>query len=397
MTAVCAGGSTATAKPAFGSATYISAAALGAKFANTASWASVFIAGYIGAMSFDLQTFCPNGPPAIPTLTADDFKALLVPQLNLLAFNDARKRLQDWVGGMVWYDLCDCPGGLAGALPTPQAQPVDMPTYNPPQFPFPNPIPCRSATTAANAITGVQDFSRTAITLTGVPGSYFQWKMVNGILSGGGVSITFKMTQQANIPAPNLKEDTVVVAPGATATRTIPYFSPLNTLVTMSSKANGGAGVSTDQHIVDLYCGSDSPVVPQSPCCPPDPSLDQRINELLVTVTLIQRALVPFAYIAGSVHSGLTGSGSFAIQGILGAKVSLTTVPSQLGRSGLLPEELFDAGFVTFSTPDGYPHSVRVEHNPQLVLPPRASVYTAFSYDLHPGVVATVTELLREP
>ncbi len=113
-------------------------------------------------------------------------------------------------------------------------------------------------------------------------------------------------------------------------------------------------------------------------------------------MTLIQRQAVPFAYINGAVHSDLSGAGAFAISGILGVRMEVTTLPGYLGRLGSSPTEYFDAGFVTFGTADGYPHSIRVEHNPQVELPARCSAFTQFAYDLQPGVVIRVTELVRE-
>lgn len=114
-------------------------------------------------------------------------------------------------------------------------------------------------------------------------------------------------------------------------------------------------------------------------------------------VTLIQRQSVPFAYVPSTAHVGLSGAGTLAISGLLGAKIAVTTLPSALGRQSTTPEEIFDAGFITFGTPDGYPSSFRLEHNPQLILPARCSAFTQLAYDLHPGVVITITELRREP
>lgn len=396
MTAVCPGNGVATPKPEFGSIVSIGAAALGAKFANTANWASVFIAAFIGEQVYELTTFCPNGPPTIPTLTASDFASLLQPQLDLLAFNNARKKLSDWVGGMVWYDLCDCPAGPQPTAPAPQAPPANIPSFNPPQFPGPVTVPCRKFQTFESGIAATQSFSRGGTQPVGLTGSWIKWNVTNKVAIAPGVTITFELKQQGGSPLTNLRIDSIQLGPGTSGQKIVPFFSNAVSNINCDSTSNGGGGTGLDQHFVEIYCNGDSPGAVQTPCCPPDPTLDSRINQLLDLVTLIQRQLVPFAYIAGSVRSGLTATGSFAIQGILGAKIALTTIPGQLGRSGLLPEELFDAGFVTFSVADGYPHSQRIEHNPQVILPARASVFTTLSYDFHPGVVATITELKRE-
>jgi hypothetical protein len=120
------------------------------------------------------------------------------------------------------------------------------------------------------------------------------------------------------------------------------------------------------------------------------------LQQILGIVTLLQRQIAPFAYIASTVHAGLTGSGSFAIQGLLGVKLALTSIPAGIGNIAGTPQEFFDVGFVTFGSPDGYDHSVRIEHNPQITLPPRCSAFTTFGYSLPPGVVVDVTELIRE-
>jgi hypothetical protein len=117
----------------------------------------------------------------------------------------------------------------------------------------------------------------------------------------------------------------------------------------------------------------------------------------MAMVTLIQRQIVPFAYVTGTSHAGLTGTGSFGISGLLGVKVALTSDPTSLGVRAGTPAELFDRGFVTLGTPDGYPSDYRLEHNPTIILPPRCSAFTTLGYTLHPGVTATITELVREP
>jgi len=114
-------------------------------------------------------------------------------------------------------------------------------------------------------------------------------------------------------------------------------------------------------------------------------------------VTLIQRQAVPFAYVASTAHSGLSGAGSLSISGLLGIKVAVTTLPAQLGSQGTSPAEYFDMGWLTFGTLDGYPQSYRLERSAQILLPNLCSAFTSLDYDLHPGVVVTITELLREP
>lgn len=133
------------------------------------------------------------------------------------------------------------------------------------------------------------------------------------------------------------------------------------------------------------------------PCCPPDVTTQAYLDLILQAVTLIQRQSVPFGYVSGTAHAALSGAGAIAIGGLLGAKVDLTTIPGSYGREGTSPTEFFDLGFVTFGTADGFPSSYRLGKQSNLFLPARCGAYTVLDYDLAPGVVATITELVREP
>lgn len=140
------------------------------------------------------------------------------------------------------------------------------------------------------------------------------------------------------------------------------------------------------------------PVIqPAQPCCPPDPAVVGLLSTILENVRLMQRQLAPFAYVSGPAHTALSGAGTFDIQGLLGVRVNVTTIPGRVGEAGTSPTEYFDLGYLTFGTADGYPHAVRLERAQQLVLPARCSVFTTLAYDLTPGVVVTITELVREP
>lgn len=134
-----------------------------------------------------------------------------------------------------------------------------------------------------------------------------------------------------------------------------------------------------------------------TPCCPPDVSTQASLDLILKMVTLIQRQSVPFAYLPSTTHPTLSGAGSFDISGLIGASIQVTTLPTAIGREGTSPTEYFDMGFVTFGTPDGYPTSYRLERDSQVMFPARCGLYTTLAYDLHPGVVITITELVREP
>lgn len=122
---------------------------------------------------------------------------------------------------------------------------------------------------------------------------------------------------------------------------------------------------------------------------------NQQLQLLRQDVTLIQRQKVPFAYIGSTVHPGLTGSGHFTVQGLLGVRVELTTIPAGIGETSDDPLILLRAGWIATGTADGWRRSVPVSHSPLWVdVEPDD---TRIGYTFVAGVVATIEEFVREP
>lgn len=134
-----------------------------------------------------------------------------------------------------------------------------------------------------------------------------------------------------------------------------------------------------------------------TPCCPPDVTTQAYLDLILQAVTLTQRQAAPFGYVPGTVHAGLTGAGTIDIQGVLGAMIEVTTLPSRAGSEGSGPTEYFDLGWVSFGTPDGWPTSYRIDKQKTLCIPRAAGLYTQIDYDVPDDVVVTIRELVREP
>lgn len=133
-----------------------------------------------------------------------------------------------------------------------------------------------------------------------------------------------------------------------------------------------------------------------TPCCPPDPLVTSLLEQILGLVTITQRQAAPFSYVYGANHAALSGTGSFAVSGLLGLSVDVTTLPDSYGRSFGTPDELFGVGAVTLGTADGYEIVRRVDHDGALVLPAAAGAFTTVGYTLAPGVVVAIRELVRE-
>lgn len=149
--------------------------------------------------------------------------------------------------------------------------------------------------------------------------------------------------------------------------------------------------------VVELFCDGGYGTYTSQPCCPPDSTLIGFLSRIEDLLTLVQRQAAPFAYVPGAQHTGLTGAGHINLAAVLGVKVDLTTVPGYTGLQAGDPDTIFEAGWVNFGGSDGYSARTVLHTTPQLIFPNLAGQYTRLGYTLNPGVVATVTELVREP
>lgn len=345
----------------------------------------------------DMLAFCGT-EPTLPSLTGVTIGAVLAGG-EFGAAVVAAEAIAQIVEYYVWLAYCECASGSPTPA-TPPSAPADLPVINP--FPGVGPAggsPCRTLDvgtfTFVNttpfteyAQTPIGDLAYTSMRLhvhqvndapnAGAGLGYLTWDFVNADPTSG-------FTQHQAIGVAN---DFYM---------DVPVVANKSVFRVAFAKASDGSAVHCQCQItVEVFCGGQLPGVGVVPCCPPDPILTGQLQQILDLVTLIQRQAVPFGYIAGATHTGLSGAGALSISGLLGVKVAVTTLPSSYGVAGTSPPEHFDLGFVTFGTPDGFPSAFRLTRNPQVMMPARCSVYTDLDYDLSPGVVVTITELARE-
>jgi hypothetical protein len=340
-----------------------------------------------------MSAFCSSDPPSMTALTSDEATALATQDFGPDYFNAVGK-VKDILLNLVWNDACQCTSGTYTA-PVPPASPTDIPVVQPPT---PSGVlPCVAfGPTSAQVIGAATSFNvggpaylglnasqiiidSHAVVVT-VDGGWNLRVIFPAVTSTGFAGLTLNFTRFAGDT-----QTVLAVPPGSTS---------FNIVEGANGTANAYSGVTQRWRV---FCNGDQPTGVQSPCCPPDQSTQNYLDLILKAVTLIQRQAVPFGYIATTAHSGLSGAGSFDIQGLIGVKIDVTTIPTPIGREGTSPTEYFDMGFVTFGTPDGYPQAIRLERESQVALPARCSAFTVLAYDLHPSVVATITELVREP
>lgn len=414
MTAICGGG-TSSAKPGFGAALSVSQELVGAIFNDAGlAWAVAF-AGYMGLINYNASTLCGTDPPVDPGITAADALALISPAGNPGGYAQAVARFSQLIARFAWYSFCQCDSVATPARPAAPAAPSGLPQINPPIVAPLAGLPCWDKTATGQVVTGPGLDMTVALLppgtlrtgLTAQQGVAAGYPVLSNPLPASKVICTMGapafaeidlMTLEWNATGGIVRANTFagVIAGDTVRTYTGIPLAPNTAYMGFLYYLPGAGPVGPMTTEITFACAGAS-VLPPTPCCPPDPVTTALLNQVLGLVTIIQRQLAPFAYIPGTAHAGLSGSGNISVSGLLGCKVNITTLPAALGQSWTNPVEIFDAGFLTWSTADGYPSSLRIDHNPYLSLPARCSAYTNIAYDLHPGVVATITELRREP
>ena len=178
------------------------------------------------------------------------------------------------------------------------------------------------------------------------------------------------------------------------------YPAPLGPIICVGGPP-AGAPYAPAQPAVPTITVPDVPL--QTSCTTQD--LCDSLNRLLAMevqtrqmVDLIQRQEVPFAYLIGTVHSGLSGSGSISVQGILGLLVQVSTVPAGWGQSADNPQRYIPApAEVSVGDSAGLQDTHFAHFTEELVFPRYMGTATVVEYQFKPGCGGAITELVREP
>jgi hypothetical protein len=406
MTAFCLGG-TSSAKPGFNGVVNVGTAALGALAVNWPVLWAVPYAALLAGVNWDLTTMCVTDPPADPGFTAADALAMLNGfSVDATAFTNASLKLQQLLQRYAWNQFCQCDSIATPSPPAAPAAPAGLPVANPgviansaPCLTFAPPMRQRHQESAFSASDDYVGTSIPTISYAQVPAGATSFVATCTILETSGTSDTYTLKGRwgNGTELGTTGEVTHDIVGSGTGSITVPLVSGKTGIRVFVISNTTFAKTWNETVSVNVYCGS-STGAPGAACCyGGDPITQGVLHQILDLVTLIQRQVVPFAYIVGTAHAALTGAGTFAIQGLLGVKAVVTTLPSHFGLAGSSPAEHFDLGYLTFGTADGYPSSYRLEHSPQVILPERCSAYTILAYDLKPGVIVTISELKREP
>lgn len=345
----------------------------------------------------NLPGFCNSELQADPGVTAADIVNVIVtPTLPQAGASAAKinQLIQRWA----WFALCQCADASAPVRPSAPTAPV-LPSFNPPRAVVPNQAqPCLDVLSDHLIVDDVTRaiFNMSSLRIPGVTGVSYVFHLITLVSSGTPRAVNlnvdwFQGTTSLRLDAtgwgapPRVSDYITLTGPAGADNISVTYLGNV-------------AGGDTSTYVVELqaWCNNLPANAPASPCCPPDPTLLGLVQSTQQLVTLIQRQIAPFAYVIGTAHAGISGSGTIAVQGLLGMMVAVTAYPAGNLQLGGTPSYVFDLGWMSIETADGFIEERRITALNQLWQPRLMSEATKFGYFLGTGVTATFTELDRE-
>lgn len=403
---------------------------IGAMLNNVRTRWAVPLAGYIGSLTYDLTNICTIDPPALPVFTPQDVLDL-VNVYNPVANIPASQKFQQMVAHYLWYQVCKCDADPQPAAPAAAPDPgvAVNPTVAPPILTDRH---CYSVTQRIRTHDGRQVlhwkgpplgdsgiaydlgfhwfsqlYGRILPFANGDPLDWFEVPAGATSFSASSFAYSSPFDHPTNAirllfydGAGNAKHQFFIAMTEAnTPTNNGPHaLDPSVRYVNVAwDEQDHGFIFNADVEatvIFDCAAGTGNVV---SECCPPDDIANGQLERILGLVTLIQRQLAPFAYVPGAEHAGLTGEGSIAVQGLIGARLELEEWGPSVGEESGDPNVLFDAGWINWGSADGVTPRERLTAEQMLSLPAACGAFTSIHYSLGDGVVLRITELRREP
>lgn len=97
----------------------------------------------------------------------------------------------------------------------------------------------------------------------------------------------------------------------------------------------------------------------------------------------------------GTSYAGLTDTGVIPLDDdLVGVRVDVTTLPAELSVQAGTPDHVWDIGWLNWGSPHGFGDREWITGSTYESLRPAVARRDLLGYTLHPGVVATITNLL---
>jgi hypothetical protein len=341
--------------------------------------------------SINLSSFCASDPPSQPTFTLSEANALLQFNIGTTDWNSGVTKIQNLIENASWYLFCQCTGATTPSAPIAPSSPsgLAVPTY----ATSPGVQPCDSFIFTATSSFG-GSITVGSHVLGGIVPKSFLYTCKNVPHDGTGANANYSFKQQNGTTV--LRTDVVATTPNSTNVLQVPAASGVNNIIFLFDATSGTGGTLVTGTKIDSFC-TDTGLPTGTTTCPPDPTILALLEQVLSLVTIIQRQSVPFAYIPGTVHGPLSGSGEITFSDIvLGLKIVVSNIDSTVGIDTGDPDRLFDVGFVSVGDADGFWCNQRVVTQNQLYFPKFAGSATRLGWTLTSNAQLTITELLRE-
>lgn len=394
MTALCGGG---TSAPKVGVAAVVdyTAGLLALKLvAYGLDWL-VPVIPLLDLAPLVLNSFCASDPPTMPVFTANQVNALLNLQILSPDFQTGLSNFSALLQNVLWVDACRCTSGTL-TPPAAPAQPAGTPVT---QYP-PNPTSgtCKHVSIPqAWQFAGNLDCAATVLN---------QWSNAQNVHIRNdlitipihtGQSLTTTWTIPPNAAYSILIPSSSVCMPflNAGGVDLTGLVNPSSVTLTITSYYDSVANVTNYGFTYDVYCSGAAGIIPLN-CCPQDPASQLMLQTAMQMLTLLQRYVLPFAYIQGTVHAGITGSGSFSVQSLSGIQTHVSAYPASLRTAGGFPTYIYDLGWLSILTADGLIDEHRLTRVDSVWQPRLMEEAITFGYFLNPGVTVTFTELQVE-
>lgn len=393
MTAICGGG---TSGPNVGTSAVVlvGSGVIATMLEQSGNLWLAFAAALLTLPELVLTTFCATDPPAMPTFTSAESAALL----NVTFGSDLTSGLSkfaDLVKNLAWQEYCQCTSG-ALVVPPPVAPPAGTPIYQPPTSTV---RPCTAVQQFSSLSgLGVGAFYRGGADVPfGVNPSGFLYHCV-ATPSGTGTPGTCDwLFEQVDASNAFLSSVTISMGqPTQTTDRFVNASPGVKSVNFTQTRVSGTLGQVVAGTTISAYCNGDQPGAIAQPCCPPDTATQSTLDLILKMTTLIQRQIAPFAYVAGTAHTGISGNGQLAVSGLLGVAVTVTTLPGRAGRVSGDPQSVWEVGWINLGTSDGWGPRHFISSSSFLLRPVPGDV-TLIGYSIPTDTTVTITELIREP
>lgn len=151
------------------------------------------------------------------------------------------------------------------------------------------------------------------------------------------------------------------------------------------------------------------PTQPTFPCADTDVcaalvAMQRQLQALQATLanvwdvsSSVQRYRVPFGYIGGTQHLGLTGEGSISVSRLVGLQIVVTALPVNGKVLQSNPDYFWNLGWISVSDGGGMLQQRRIARQSMTWFPDQMQEASTVGYFLEPDVSISVVELEPEP